>query len=43
MLSIGSKIELDLIDSNAGGTIKTASGTYRLYGTPKAYDSVRLK
>ena len=43
ILSIGSKVELDLIDSNSGGTIKTASGTYRLYGTPKVYDSVRLK
>ena len=43
ILNIGSKIELDLIDSNAGGTVKTASGTYRLYGTPGVYDAVRLK
>jgi len=43
ILSIGSKVELDLIDSNAGGTIKTASGSYRLYGTQRVYDSVRMK
>jgi hypothetical protein len=42
-MSIGSKVELDLLDSNAGGTIKTASGSYRLYGTPELYDSVRIK
>jgi hypothetical protein len=43
ILSIGSKVELDLIDSNAGGIVQTASGSYRLYGTPERYDSIRIK
>jgi hypothetical protein len=32
-LKPGDKIELDLINSNAGGTITTESGVFRLYGT----------
>lgn len=33
VLKPGDIIELDLIDSNAGGTITTESGVFRLYGT----------
>lgn len=43
LLHPGLHIELDLIDSNAGGTVTTRSGTYRLYGTSGGLDAVQIK
>jgi hypothetical protein len=43
LLHPGLHIELDLIDSNAGGTVKTSSGTFRLYGTSGGLDAVQIK
>jgi hypothetical protein len=39
----GLHIELDLVDSNAGGTVTTSSGTFRLYGTSDGLDSIKFK
>jgi hypothetical protein len=43
LLHPGLHIELDLIDSNAGGTVKTSFGTFRLYGTSGGLNAVQIK